>query len=182
MESIRYKKYAVPEADYSYDRNAVRKPAPKEEPQVVVRPSRRPAEVPSARPRPRHAARRRVSVLYMAVVLAGALFLGSIISMYSQLTEISIASSKLKNEITSLSKQQSALQYQINQKMPLLDIDEYAVNQLGMVKAEESDIIYIENDNTESFEVADRSAVGGVVGYILEKLESCAETVWSFIN
>jgi hypothetical protein len=114
--------------------------------------------------------------------LAGTLLLGSIISMYSQLTEISLSSSKLKSEIASMEKQRSALQYEINLKMPLLDIDEYAKNELGMVKADESNVTYLENGNTESFEIADNHGIGGLTGYLLDKLEGCAKTVWSFIN
>ena len=118
MESIRYKTNKIEYmnakpsgSDYGYDRNAARKLRPELEPQIK-RPVRKPDTVPgiSSEPKPRHARKSRVSLGFIAVCLAATMLLGGIISMYCELTELSIASHALQKEITALEKEQSSLQ------------------------------------------------------------------------
>jgi hypothetical protein len=80
-------------------------------------------------------------------------------------------------------KEQTSLEFEINKQMTLLQIDEYAQNVLGMVKMDDSNVTYLQNDNTESFEIAGNSqSVSGLAGYIKDKLKDYAQAIWSFIN
>jgi cell division protein FtsL len=169
---------------YDYDRNAVRKPLPDIEP-PLKQPVRGPAAVPdiSTQPKPRAARRRKVNILYIGLIIIGTLVLGEIISIYSELTELSVASYKLEKEISSMEKEKSLLEYEVNKKMPMREIEGYAQNVLGMVKISDSDITYLRNTSAESFEIAKGAGnAGGIAGYLLGKLKGFALTVWNFIN
>lgn len=169
---------------YDYDRNAVRKPIPDIEP-PVKRPVRKPAALPgiSTQPKPRRAGKRKLNIFYIGLIIIGTLVLGEIISMYSELTELSISSYKLEKEIASMEKEKSLFEYEISKQMTMREIEDYAQNVLGMVKINESNVTYLRNTSAESFEIANgEESAGGIAEYLLGKMKCVALSVWNFIN
>ena len=172
-----------PVAAYEYDQNAVR--VNTAEPAPVQTPATAPRELPRVLPdaRPERAPKRRISFLYVAVLVIGVVLFSNIISMHGELTALSIKTHQLKTEITSMEKEQSALQLELNRVMNQNEIEEYAVSNLGMVKATGESISYLNYQNETVYEIAEvEESDSGIFGTILSGIESAAQTVWSFIN
>lgn len=175
--------WAADEPIYEYDQNAVRvntaEPAPVQTP--VTTPRELPRVLPDARPA--RAPKRHVSFLYIAALVIGVILFSNIISMHGELTALSIKTHQLKSEIIEMEKEQSALQLELNQVMNQNEIEEYAVSNLGMVKATGESISYLSYRNETIFELADTAkAPSGVFETILAGIENAAAKVWSFIN
>ena len=168
---------------YEYDHNAVRVPV--QEPVPVRKPARVPQKLPRIAPQPAtdRKPRRKISVLYIAVLVIGVVLFGNVISMRGQLTSLAIKTHELKTGITNMEKEQSALKLALNEKMTQVEIEEYAVNTLGMVKADADDISYLRYHNDEVYEIAEGGDSGsGILDVLWERLKSGAMKVWSFIN
>ena len=175
--------WAADEPVYEYDQNAVRvntaEPAPVQTP--VTTPRELPRVLPDARPE--RAPKRHVSFLYVAVLVIGVILFANMISMHGELTALSIKTHQLKSEIIEMEKEQSALQLELNQVMNQNEIEEYAVSNLGMVKATGESISYLHYQNEAVFELADTAETpNGVFETILAGIENAAGKVWSFIN
>ena len=170
-----------PVSTYEYDQNAVRvntaEPAPVQTP--VTAPRELPRVLPDARPE--RAPKRHISFLYVAALVIGVILFSNIISMHGELTALSIKTHQLKTEITAMGKEQSALQLELNRVMNQNEIEEYAVANLGMVKATGESISYLNYQNETVFEIAEETD-NGIFGTIFSGIKSAAQTVWSFIN
>ena len=163
---------------YGYDQNAVRVPVQQPE----TEPARRPERVPMPKAVPQEAPRRRISLLYIAVLVIGVVLFGNIISMRAQLTQLAVDSQGLRSGISSMRKDQSALRLALNNKMTQVEIEEYAVNTLGMVKATDSDVSYLSYHNDAVYEIAGGSQPTGVTGLLWQAVKNGAEKIWNFIN
>lgn len=177
------RKHPADDMIYEYDHNAVRVPATR------PAPDRRPARVPQKLPKiapqalPDQKPRRKISFLYIAVLVIGVVLFGNIISMRGQLTALAIKTHELKTGITSMEKEQSALKLALNEKMTQVEIEEYAVNTLGMVKASDANVSYLSYHNDAVYEIAaDNGGQNGILDVLWERLKSGAMKVWSFIN
>lgn len=171
------------ETTYEYDRNAVRsvEPARRPEQNPVTVPQRLPQ--PVTRPAPEEAPRRRISLLYVAALVLGVILFSSIISMRGELTELAIKTYDLKTDILSLQKEQSALQLALNEQMTQVELEDYAVNTLGMVKATDASISYLRYHNDAEFEINENADTDDSIwGLVWGTVRSGAEKVWSFIN
>lgn len=168
---------------YEYDHNAVR--VPERQPAPSHRPARVPQKLPRVAPQtlPEQKPRRRISFLYIAALVIGVVLFGNIISMRGQLTALAVKTHELKTGITSMEKEQSALKLALNEKMTQVEIEEYAVDTLGMVKADSASISYLRYHNDEVYEIADGNAGdNGIADVLWERLKNGAMKIWSFIN
>ena len=171
------------ETAYEYDRNAVRtvEPARRPEQTPVTVPQRLPQ--PFTRPAPEEAPRRRISLLYVAALVLGVVLFGNIISRRGELTDLAIKTYDLQTDITSLQKEQSALQLALNEQMTQVELEDYAVNTLGMVKATDASISYLRYHTDADFEISETVETDNSIwGLVWGTLRKGAETVWSFIN
>lgn len=170
-----------------YDRNAVRAPLPAETfAQPAPLPKQHPVEIPERLPRvveePAPAPRRRVNLFYVAVLIIAAVMLCKIISMYSEITALSVKTSKIESAMNTLEKEQSSLNLQIMQKMTIMDIKTYAENELGMYAPKGEDIKFI-NGSTENFYILEeQSEKPEVVTVIWNTIEDIVLKAWSFVN
>ena len=179
---------AVPTAEesaylYEYDHNAVRvtsaEPAPAQSPVYV--PQTQPRILPDARPE--RAPKRRVSLLYVAVLVIGVILFSNIISMHGELTALSIKTHQLKSEIIEMEKEQSALRLELNEVMNQNEIEDYAIHTLGMVKATGESISYLNYQNDTVFELAETAgAPEGFWDTVAAGADGVWQTIWSFIN
>ena len=91
----------------------------------------------------------------LACVFAVAL---GIVASYMQLAAINLENAKLRQEITRLESEENALNAKKEQMYNLTFVEEYAQNELGMVKMEQSDITYVDLSNPETMLVYGDSA------------------------
>ncbi|MBQ7492473.1 MAG: septum formation initiator family protein [Clostridia bacterium] len=90
-----------------------------------------------------------------AVILACvfAVLLG-IVASYMQLSTLNTQNARLRKEITALESEENALNAKKEQMYNLAYVEEYAQNRLGMVKAEKSQITYVQLDSGDRMLVA----------------------------
>ncbi len=168
---------------YEYDHNAVRVavPAPVRQPERVPQRVIRPRETVHTRPVPKK--RRRISILFVLVMIIGALVLGNIITMHSEMTELSLKSHALKKEIENMEKEQSTLKYELNNQLTAQELDVYAREQLGMKKTDANDMVFLKYAQEDSFEIDDTSQkTSGAFGFIFDGIKDFAVSVWEYIN
>ncbi|MBR6740848.1 MAG: septum formation initiator family protein [Clostridia bacterium] len=187
------KRLASPEEIYELrsnvartDGNAVvapgRIPEHQPAPSPVPRPVRRPVVLPETAPRPGVRPRRRISFLFIAIMVVASALLIQVVGGYSELNAIAAECESLKEEITALEKQTSALEYQLDMVMPLAYVEQYARNQLGMSLPSASDRVLVGQNNTESYYVASAQEEKGFLSEAWEALKDVALTVWNFVN
>ena len=101
-----------------------------------------------AAPKPvKHAKISLITLMYyvFAVAISGALLLN-----YVNLTVLTDEASSLKKQYETLKGQETHLQTEYDKRLNLKDIEAYAINQLGMIKMERSQVEYIELTNPDS--------------------------------
>lgn len=84
-----------------------------------------------------------IGVCVFAVLLA-------ILSSYTAITELAYQNSRLRDQIETLEGENKGLQAKKEQMYNLTFVEEYAQNELGMVKMEQSDITYVDLANPET--------------------------------
>ena len=187
------KRLASPEEIYEFRFNAAgidgnalvipeQTPQRQPSPRPVPSPVRRPVVLPQTSPRPGVRPRRRISFLFVAMLLIATALLVQVVGGYSELNAIAAECEDIKDEITALEKQASALEYQLDMVMPLAYVEEYARNQLGMAPPDASDRIAVGQGNTENFYVASAEKEKNFLSDTWEALENVALTVWKFVN
>ena len=91
-----------------------------------------------------------------AVILAGVFaVLLCIVGSYMQLAAVNLENAKMRQEIARLADEENALNAKKEQMYNLSYVEEYAVNQLGMVKLDKSQVHYVE------METGDRMVLAG---------------------
>lgn len=93
-----------------------------------------------------------------AVILAGVFaVLLCVVGSYMRLSSLNTGNSKLRREISSLESDISALNAKKEQLYNLEFVEEYAKNTLGMVKADKSQISYVEMGSGDRMVLAEAS-------------------------
>jgi len=91
------------------------------------------------------------AVAFIAVMLV----MSAIIMNYVKLTELSDQAYKLQQQYNALREEEAVLIAQKEQKFTLENVEKYAVQNLGMVKLDQSQITYVELTNPDKVEIAD---------------------------
>ncbi|MBE6895144.1 MAG: hypothetical protein E7483_06055 [Ruminococcaceae bacterium] len=91
-----------------------------------------------------------LSVLSIAVVVS--MIIG-VIYTNSQITEITTNISQVQREITELESEKAYLEFTLESRMSLNEIEDYAVNVLGMVKMDSTQVEYIEIESENKVEL-----------------------------
>lgn len=96
----------------------------------------------------REANKRIAKIVVVAVVLLS--LVGSVLFSRAQLTVLAIQEEAAENRLSQLKSENVRLQSAIAQKMTMDEIEEYAVNRLGMVKSSRSQITYVKVTDGDS--------------------------------
>lgn len=96
---------------------------------------------------------------YAAIGLCVFTVLLAILSSYTVITELAYQNSGLRDQIENLEGQNKGLQAKKEQMYNLTFVEQYAQNELGMVKMEQSDISYVDLSNPETMLVGSGEAV-----------------------
>jgi len=102
-----------------------------------------------------------------------------ILSGYAQVTELTSGNDALKEQISDLQARQKVLEARREQMYTLNYVENYAKNQLGMVKLDKSTITYIELENEE---VTDYTTGGSTLPEILSELKNGLSIVLEYIR
>lgn len=112
-----------------------------------------------------------LSVLSIAVVVS--MIIG-IIYTNSQITEITTNISAVQKEITELESEKAYLEFTLESRMSLNEIEDYAVNVLGMVKMDSTQVEYIEIESENKVEFS-----GDNLG---DRIEEAVQPVLSYFE
>lgn len=112
-----------------------------------------------------------LSVLSIAVVVS--MIIG-IIYTNSQITEITTNISAVQKEITELESEKAYLDFTLESRMSLNEIEDYAVNVLGMVKMDSTQVEYIEIESENKVEFS-----GDNLG---DRIEEAVQPVLSYFE
>ncbi|MGM9521729.1 MAG: hypothetical protein ACI3VB_04545 [Oscillospiraceae bacterium] len=155
--------YAIPREDRTI---------PAERPQERVRERAR-EEVQAA---PREKAAFGVPVAGIIGVIAAAALMVFVLLAYVQLNEISSETSQLKSAISELTETGTRLRVTYESTFNLNEIEDYAINILGMTKLKDSCVTVFASDKTDKAEIlnADDSAKG-LISRASEFIGSLAE-------
>ena len=91
-----------------------------------------------------------VRALSLAVILS--MIIG-VIYTNSQITEITTDIATVQSEITELESEKAYLEFTLESRMSLSEIEDYAVNVLGMVKMDSTQVEYIEIESENKVEL-----------------------------
>jgi len=125
-----------------------------EAPPVVTRPSREKIKV-DARPRTRTKAAARASISPFSAIGFGAavLLLLLVVMGYVQMAEVSYESATLQQELAELNTAEARLKIKYESTFDLDTIEQYAVSELGMVPAANSQVYYINSSAPDRAEI-----------------------------
>ena len=112
-----------------------------------------------------------LNVLSIAVMVS--MIIG-IVYTNSQITEITTDISAVQREITELESEKAYLDFTLESRMSLNEIEDYAVGVLGMVKMDPSQIEYIEIENENKVEWGE--------GGLTEKIEEVVQPILSYFR
>lgn len=112
-----------------------------------------------------------VSALSIAVILS--MIIG-VVYTNSQITEITTNIAVTQREITELESEKAYLDFTLESRMSLNEIEDYAVNVLGMVKMDSTQVEYIELESENSIE----SNASG----LSRKIEEAVQPVLSYFE
>ena len=110
-----------------------------------------------------------LNVLSIAVIVSMVI---GIIYTNSQITEITTNISQVQKEITELESEKTYLDFTLESRMSLNKIEDYAVNVLGMVKMDSTQVEYIEIESENKVEFS-----GENLG---DKIEEAVQPVLSY--
>lgn len=87
----------------------------------------------------------------LSLAIIGSLIIG-IVYTNSQITEITTDISSVQSEITELESEKAYLEFTLESRMSLNEIEDYAVNVLGMVKMDSTQVEYVEIESENKVE------------------------------
>ena len=93
-----------------------------------------------------------VNVLSIAVAIS---MLIGVVYTNSRITEITTGITEQQKEITELESEKAYLNFTLESRMSLNDIENYAINVLGMVKMDSTQVEYIEIENENKVEFSE---------------------------
>ena len=101
-----------------------------------------------------------------------------------KLAAIRVENNQLKNQITQMDSEQNALNAKKEQMYNLAYVEDYAVNQLGMVKADKSGTAYLQLDDGDQMLVTEEASAEETLSAesFLGKLTQCFSTVLEYLN
>jgi len=129
---------------------------------------------------PRAARREPVKVPYFKyLLLFGLVFatLAVIVFSYMRMTELTSQNDRLQGQIEKLKGEEKALQAKKEQMYNLASVEEYAKNQMGMVKLDKSTIQYVSLHQAENTVIAQReeSAVPRFISGLIRSFNAVVE-------
>ncbi len=159
-------------------------PEPQNEPVPEAVPEQQTAEIPGIAEQPgervhvrtKTRATLRVSPLAITGLALVGILLVLVLLSYVNLTKISDSSVSLRNEITTLEKENIKLRVQYESVFDLNAIEEYATANLGMIKADRSQIGYLDSGASDKAVILKKDEkslaenVKGFFGSIAESL------------
>ncbi|MBQ3878720.1 MAG: hypothetical protein II727_00310 [Oscillospiraceae bacterium] len=122
--------------------------------------------------------RSRVSFGTLLIFVLFAVVASILINCYVRQNELSVELAHLKTEYTNEQVRNQDLQTRFDQRYVLSDIEDYAVNKLGMVKFETNQIEYIEIETPETITRVDNGEDGegfNLFSFLKEKIEQALE-------
>ena len=119
-------------------------------------------------------------VKYTAIGLCVFTVMLAILSGYIALSELAYQNSRLRKEITTLECENKGLQAKKEQMYNLTFVEQYAQNELGMVKMEQSDVTYLDLSSPETMLIAGGKSGGGSVW--LNKLTGYVRAVVEYLR
>ena len=119
-------------------------------------------------------------VKYTAIGLCVFTVMLAILSGYTALSELAYQNSRLRKEITTLEGENKGLQAKKEQMYNLTFVEQYAQNELGMVKMEQSDVTYLDLSSPETMLIAGGESSGGSVW--LSKLTGYVRAVVEYLR
>ena len=122
--------------------------------------------------------RSRISLGTLLIFVLFAVIASLMINCYVRQNELSVELARLKNEYASELSRNTDLQTRFDQRYVLSDIEDYAVNELGMVKFETNQIEYIEIETPETItrvEGGEESEGFNLFSFLKEKIEQVLE-------
>lgn len=122
--------------------------------------------------------RSRISLGTLAIFVLFAVVASILINCYVKQNELSVELSRLKNEYADEAARNTDLQTRFDQRYVLSDIEDYAVNTLGMVKFETNQIEYIEIETPETITRLETDGEGegfDLFSFLKEKIQRVLE-------
>ena len=122
--------------------------------------------------------RSRISFGTLLIFILFAVVASLLINCYVKQNALSVELSNLKNEYAEKLAENTDLQTKFDQRYVLSDIEDYAVNTLGMVKFETNQIEYIEIETPETITRLETDGEGegfDLFSYLREKIEKVLE-------
>ena len=124
--------------------------------------------------------RSRISFSTILIFLLFAALASLLVSCYVRKNAMLVELSSLKSQYSTELSRNSDLQTKYDQRYVLKDVEEYAVNTLGMVKYDSNQIEYIEIDTPETITRVEDQEEGTAKGF-LTRLQELAKRVMGFL-
>ncbi len=112
-----------------------------------------------------------INIMSIAVVVS--LVIG-VLYTNAEITKTANSISKVKKSITEIDSEKAYLQFTLESKMSLNEIEDYAVGVLGMVKMDSSQLEYVEIENENKIEKGNDN--------LTEKIEEAVQPVLSYFK
>ena len=124
--------------------------------------------------------RSRISFSTILIFMLFAALASLLVSCYVRKNAMLVELSSLKNQYSTELSRNGDLQTKYDQRYVLKDVEEYAVNTLGMVKYDSNQIEYIEIDTPETITRVEDQEEGTAKGF-LTRLQELAKRVLGFL-
>ncbi len=134
------------------------------EPEVEARPKER----VSIRSKTKAASRQGISLFAVAGWACIAVLAVALIMSYMELNTIANQSYEMKAELEELQAEETRLMIEYESTFQLDSIEEYATNMLGMVRADNGQIVYLDNRAEDQAVVLDSSSAGSGISAALK--------------
>lgn len=122
---------------------------------------------------------RLLLIANVALIIGVAACLFSLILGYTNVTVLTKEISSLSSDLEVLQSQEISLNAQIDQMFNLEDVEEYAINDLGMIKLDQNQIEQVHIQNIDIIEV---NEVLNTRQIILSQIKNIFTSVWEYIN
>ena len=136
------------QSNLAYNLNA--DPARKQEERTLREPKRQTRERP------------RISIGYLLCAFAVAAMLVLIVASYAELSELNIKAAQLEEEYVKLQEEYVIIEAAQERAQDLTSLAEYAKTRLGMVKAGNANIVYIDLGEEELIDLPSSAPSGGI--------------------
>ena len=117
----------------------------------------------------KYAFRKIVNILSIAVIVSLVI---AVVYTNASITQTTNEIAKTQKAITELESEKAYLEFTLESRMSLNEIEDYAVNVLGMVKMESSQVEYVEIESENRTEFSDNN--------LADKIEEAVEPVLSY--